>query len=548
MARVNPEAAEAFMLNAGFKPLEPFKKSHEKWKCTHLACGEIVFPTFHSVQQGQGGCFPCGRRVRAKDAEALMLAAGLEPLEPFVDSKTKWKCKCISCGREVTPAYSKVKSGYRGCPYCAGKKVDLTELDSILNQRRLKPLEDYPGASKKWAMKCLVCKEEIVTRYDYIRAGRGCSFCSGKRINPKKAFQIMRDAGLEPQEDFKSIQARWKCKCMACEKISFRSLHNVKITGRGCPHCSFAKTRVPQEKMVAMARDLGFEPLEPYETQTQSWRLKCLKCGTETSRFPASLGFRKRSSKSGKSGCLSCVTKEKIRESDQDETATKLMEAAGFFVLEPYVSAKHPWKVQCKKCLMEMTKQFTHVKSENKGCKYCSGNYLNLEQINLIMLNAQLEPLEPYVNAQTPWKSRCLKCGKVVKPRFGGISAGVGGCKFCGPHGLDFNKPAFIYLITNEELNAHKIGVSGLDIQTERLKAHSKYGWKLYKRLNVDTGEAAFLIEQGVLEWLRNELRLGAYVLKEQMPQGGYSETFDAAEIDLPKVWSKVIELSRVKE
>jgi hypothetical protein len=487
------------------------------------------------------------RKVNPDDARQLMIAAGLIPLVPFVNTSTKWKCRCSACGREVFPTYSKVKSGYKGCLYCAGKKVDLQELENILKERGLRPLEPYPGASTKWAMQCLVCKEEFNSRYDYIKSGKGCSFCSGARINPKKAIQIMLSAGLEPQEDFKSIQARWKCKCIACEQISFRTLHNVKVTGKGCPYCSFAKTRVSQEKMIAMARDLGYEPLEPYGTQTQLWRLKCLKCGTETSRYPASLGFRKRSSKSGKSGCLSCVTKEKVSESNQSETATKLMEGAGFKVLEPYVSAKHPWRVQCKKCLMEMTKQFTHVKSESKGCKYCSGNYLNLEQINLIMLNAQLEPLEPYVNAQKPWKCKCLKCGRVVKPRFGGISAGVGGCKFCGPHGLDFNKPAFIYLITSQELGAHKIGVSGKDIQTDRLKAHRKFGWDLYKRLEVGTGEIAFLIEQDLLQWLRTDLNLPVYVLREQMPQGGYSETFDATEIDLPTVWAKVGELSKVK-
>jgi hypothetical protein len=286
--------------------------------------------------------------------------------------------------------------------------------------------------------------------------------------------------------------------------------------------------------------------LEPYETTNKLWRLKCAKCGLETSRFPASLKTRKKNSKTGLAGCLGCSIRQKVKESDQGVNAEALMDLAGFKILEPYVSAKHPWKVQCKNCLMVMTKQFTHVKSEDKGCKYCSGNYLNLEQINLIMLNAQLEPLEPYVNAQKPWKCKCLKCGKIVTPRFGGISAGIGGCKFCGSHGLDFNKPAFVYLITNDELNAHKIGVSGLEVQTERLKAHSKYGWKLYKRLDVKTGEVAFLIEQGVLLWLRKDLELHTYVLKEQMPQGGFSETFDASEIGLPKVWAKVKELSRV--
>jgi hypothetical protein len=486
-------------------------------------------------------------KINPKEARSLMLAAGLEPLVPFVSSKTKWKCICISCRREAFPTYSKVKKGYKGCLYCASKKVDLEKTSQQIKDLNLIPIGEYPGASKKWKMKCSICNEVFDSRYDYLKAGRGCPFCSGSRIKETEAIRIMREVGLEPQEGFKSSARPWKCRCNICKKISSRTLHNVKVTGKGCPHCSFAKKRVSQEKMTTIARELGFEPLEPYETQTKLWRLKCSKCGVETSRFPASLGFRKRSSNSGKIGCLACVTKQKVNESRQGEIAALVMEAAGFEILEAYVSAKHPWKVRCKKCLMEMTKQYTHVKSENKGCKYCSGNYLNAEQINLIMLNAQLEPLEPYVNAQKPWKCKCLKCGKVVKPRFGGISAGIGGCKFCGPHGLDFNKPAFIYLITNQALSAHKIGVSGKEVQTERLKAHRKYGWELYKRLDVETGEAAFLIEQEIILWLRKELNLGVYVLREQMPQGGFSETVDASEIDLATIWAKVEKLSRVR-
>lgn len=487
------------------------------------------------------------QRINPEEARALMLGAGLEPLVPFVDSKTKWKCKCIKCGREAFPTYSKVKAGYKGCLYCSGKKVDLREISKLIESLNLIPTGEYPGASTKWQMKCLICREVFNSRYDYLKAGRGCPFCSRARILESEAIRIMREVGLEPEEKFKSSAKPWKCRCKTCRKISHRTLHNVKVTGKGCPHCSFAKTRVSQEKMIAIARDSGYEPLEPYETQNKLWRLKCIKCGVETSRFPASLGFRKRSSKSGKVGCLACVTRQKVKESNQEENAKKVMEAAGFQILEPYVSAKHPWKVRCNKCLMEMTKQYSHVKSENKGCKYCSGNYLNLEQINLIMLNAQLEPLEPYVNAQKPWKCRCLKCKKVVKPRFGGISAGIGGCKFCGSHGLDFNKPAFIYLITNTALSAHKIGVSGKEVQTERLKAHQKYGWKLYNRLDVETGEIAFLIEQEIILWLRKELNLGVHLVKEQMPQGGFSETVDASEIDPVTIWNKVEEFARLK-
>lgn len=57
----------------------------------------------------------------------------------------------------------------------------------------------------------------------------------------------------------------------------------------------------------------------------------------------------------------------------------------------------------------------------------------------------------------------------------------------------------------------------------------------------------AFLIEQDVLLWLRVDLKLPSYVSKEQMPQGGFSETVDASEIDLTTIWAKVEQLSKVK-
>jgi hypothetical protein len=64
----------------------------------------------------------------------------------------------------------------------------------------------------------------------------------------------------------------------------------------------------------------------------------------------------------------------------------------------------------------------------------------------------------------------------------------------------------------------------------------------------LDTAEEAYEIEQGVLNWLRSDLNLQQYLLSEQMPQRGHTETVDASEIDLPDIWAKVEELSRVKK
>jgi hypothetical protein len=41
---------------------------------------------------------------------------------------------------------------------------------------------------------------------------------------------------------------------------------------------------------------------------------------------------------------------------------------------------------------------------------------------------------------------------------------------------------------------------------------------------------------------------LSAYLLPKEMPYGGASETVDASEIDLPTIWAKVEQLSRVQK
>jgi hypothetical protein len=82
----------------------------------------------------------------------------------------------------------------------------------------------------------------------------------------------------------------------------------------------------------------------------------------------------------------------------------------------------------------------------------------------------------------------------------------------------------------------------------DRLDKHIKKGWKTYNKIDLDTAEEAYEIEQGVLNWLRNDLNLQQYLLPEQMPQRGHTETVDASEIELLTIWAKVEELSRVKK
>ncbi len=46
--------------------------------------------------------------------------------------------------------------------------------------------------------------------------------------------------------------------------------------------------------------------------------------------------------------------------------------------------------------------------------------------------DANLLPLEEYVDTNQKWKSKCLICGTVVSPRIADVKGGRGWCKTCG--------------------------------------------------------------------------------------------------------------------
>ena len=101
--------------------------------------------------------------------------------------------------------------------------------------------------------------------------------------------------------------------------------------------------------------------------------------------------------------------------------------------------------------------------------------------------------------------------------------------------------------MTHQTFGAHNVGIANTKTRVNRISEHQKYGWVLFKAIDFETGDDAFQIEQQVLTWLREKKGLGVFLSKEQLPQGGYSETVEAGEIELVSIWAKVEDLSKVK-
>ena len=529
------------MKNSGALPLEPYPGSNKPWLCRCMKCKKEIKPTLGNVKNnGTNPCAYCSKKkVHPDDAAKTMRNAGLEPLSPYPGSNVKWKCRHLKCGEIVYPMHSWIVAGSGGCQKCgyieSGLKGRVSEEFAIqvMKKAGLTPIVSYSGAGKPWKSKCSKCKQITSPTYNSIASGTGCGVCGGKIVTEAQAVKIMKKAKLKPLVPYPGSKTNWKCECLKCGKVVYPNYGDVNQGDGGCKYCG--GLFVEPEDAVALMRLNNLEPLEPYQNTMKPWKCKCLKCGKLVTPRHASL-------QKGSGGCKYCA---KVFVDAED--AILVMRKAKFEPLVPYPGSQKPWKCKCLRCGKEVQPAYTSIVSGQKGCVYCGGKKVDPQEAFDFMLSKELEPLEQYKRADGRWKCRCMKCFRIVTPTYSAVSQGQGGCRFCTNKGLDYNSSAFLYLMTHKEFSAHKIGVGNHKTRNNRITEHKKTGWILINAKDFVSGEEAFTIEQQTLIWLREEMNLGVFLSKAEMPQGGETETIDALEIDLPTIWAKVEELSKVK-
>jgi len=356
----------------------------------------------------------------------------------------------------------------------------------------------------------------------------------GVHLTEAEAVEMMLQAGVKPLTGYPGTKVGWKSLCLKCQNIVSPRLGNIRSGQKACGYCSGVRTNV--NDAIKLLESKNLKPLVEYPGAKKPWLCQCLICGSEVTPSFTSL-------QQGNGGCVFCagnrITNDQIM---------KVMEEAHYQPLEPYPASGRGWKCKCLICGKISSPRYGDVRIGNR-CGYCSKVRIDEEDAIRIMLDANLKPLEPFKTANTNWKCLCLICGNTVTPRYGTIQSGHGGCGYCATYGFNLEQPAFIYLITNTELGAHKIGITNLYDAKEnsRMMKHRRTGWVTFKTLEFSIGKSAVQVERDVIDWLRNERGLQQYLTSEQMPQGGQTETFDASEIDLPTIWAKVEELSKVK-
>lgn len=587
-----PEEAERVMRDAGLEPLEPYLRNASPWRCQCLTCGREIAPSYANVRNGGGGCKYCaGRVVDEADAVQVMLDAGLQPLDGYPGFEKPWRCRCQTCGNEVTPTYGHVRWRGRGCLHCgiertrAARLLDSGKAIAAMRRFHLEPNEPFLGANEPWLCTCATCGQEFTTTYhSVVRRRWGCRDCTpGANADAHQAERFMRSLGLEPLEDYPGAAAGWRCRCTSCGELSSRIYANAKARGSGCGKCrQKAKWEARAAEAVEFMRGRGFEPLEPYPGSGEPWRCRCVECDREVRP-------RRQSVKRG-SGCRYCATRRRIdpetaaqemranglepaepfpgtgrlwncvctdcrtnvrvkyaqgtrtpacpycqaQWSTDPAAAEDTMRSAGFEPLAPYPGSNNPWKCRCMECGRESAPRHSNVRN-GTTCVYCARRRVDPTEAAAVMRRSDLEPIDPFPGASLPWKCRCCKCGSEVFPRYGAVVRGGSGCKYCAPYGFDPDGPAVLYLLTHPKWGAHKIGITAPSAR--RLEQHSRRGWTIVESMQCPDGRTARRIEAMILHWWRRELRMEPHLRDGD----GWTETIDADAVSLTEVWDRVL-------
>ena len=131
--------------------------------------------------------------------------------------------------------------------------------------------------------------------------------------------------------------------------------------------------------------------------------------------------------------------------------AIAIMRRAGLKPLEPYVDSKKPWKSKHLKCGRIVSPTYNAIQRGQGGCIFCAGLAVDPKEAKKLFISKGLKPIEPYPgHNKSPWKSIHLQCGREVSPSYNLIQQNYSiGCHFCSDQFVDPDAAYQFYLSKN---------------------------------------------------------------------------------------------------
>jgi len=196
----------------------------------------------------------------------------------------------------------------------------------------------------------------------------------------------------------------------------------------GCKKCSMkilaGSNRLTLEEMQVYANQFGGKCLSTkYGEIKQKYKFECSRGHIFEDIFN-NMKYRK-------TFCPTCEGRSSKRYLSDDE-ALALMKK---FNLEP-ISPRPKritvgWPAKCLVCGEKVKTSIGHLLDRESPCKYCSGFAISETKALKVFQDNHFEPIEPFTSGTKPWKSKCLNCGSIVRPRYDLILKGTLCCRTC---------------------------------------------------------------------------------------------------------------------
>lgn len=469
----------------------------------------------------------------------------------------------------------------------AWPRIPEDEALRIARRCHLDPIEPYPHSTmKKWRCRCMKCGREVAPTLNKLKMrGHQCRYCAGNFIGEPEAVLEVTQAGFQPLERYPGANRPWTCRCNRCKRSVPVTLSRLRQGATLCKYCAGRAVMPAEAEAVLKAR--GYLPLEPYPGTRKPWLSKCRACGNSVEftyhsavshevvdcpwcvainaeRGIGAFGLKplepfKSLSAPWHCRCLTCgrVVRPRWRDLLSGERrgcaycsgkrvdqadVQRLLREKHLVPLDPYPGANARWRCRCLRCGQQIWPTYTAIRSNLEGCIYCARRKTDPADAETKMRESGLEPLVPYPGAAKGWKCRCLTCGRTVFPHYSSIQQGGGSCRFCSKGGIDYTAPGFLYIVVNEDLGAVKLGIANEPTtRHDRLRLHERRGWEVSYLLSFAQADDAFAIEQQVLNWIRVERHLPPFLKPHQTPQGGWTETVQLSRLSALAIWRKVL-------
>ena len=368
------------------------------------------------------------------------------------------------------------------------------------------------------------------------------------KLSLEQASAILLRYDLEIIGSYRSVSKKVSVLCLKCKSESEVVIDSMrKRKNSGCEKCARKKqASLSESKAIESMREKGLEPIEPWEGYKTPWLCKCSVCNQEVRVARESIRRRSLEFK----GCIDCAKKaqsEKMVQANKEKVLQRF-ERKNLRLKSDYVNSRLSVEVECLTCGHEFMTEGLRIGTLKYGCGKCAGNYVDPKEAENFMKLKGYKPVTPFPGSHKSWESIHVLCGNIVTPEYSSIKSGNGGCKYCAEYGFQYSKPAYLYLITNEGLNAHKIGIANPAKikKSDRLHRYQHHGWSIIKVWNFPNGKLAEDIENTVLLHLRVNLGIPSYLSASEMGgQRGHTETVSADAISLLELERVVIKATK---